>query len=61
MNWLVFHLISGDAFFTGVALLIVAVLTSVRASPSFRRIMALSLLLGLIAIVLTGPAHFPIT
>ena len=56
MNWLVFHLISGDAFFTGIVLLMIAAFASLRALPIFRRITALTFLLGLVAFVLSTTA-----
>ena len=56
MNWLVFHIVSGQAFFTGVALLILAVVSSMRSRPIYSRITALSFLIGIIAVVISSTA-----
>ncbi len=56
MNWLVYHIVSGQAFFTGVALLILAAVSSTRSRPIFRRITALSFLIGIIAVVISSTA-----
>ena len=56
MNWLVFHIVSGQAFFTGVALLILAVVSSTRSRPIYSRITVLSFLIGVIAIVISSTA-----
>ncbi len=53
MNWLVFHLVSGDAFFTGVALLIIAALATLRPVRTFRRVSLLAFFLGLTAVILS--------
>ena len=56
MNWLVYHIVSGQAFFTGVALLILAAVSSTRSRPIFRRTTALSFLIGIIAVVVSSTA-----
>ncbi|MCL4201961.1 MAG: hypothetical protein KJ000_05665 [Pirellulaceae bacterium] len=54
MNWLVFHIASGQAFFTGVALVIVAALASTRSHAACRRITGFCFLIGSIAIVVSA-------
>jgi len=49
MNVLVYHIVSGQAFFTGVALLVLAAYASTRSRPIFSRITVLSFLIGVIA------------
>ncbi|QDV50982.1 SGNH/GDSL hydrolase family protein [Gimesia fumaroli] len=49
MNPIVYHIASGQAFFTGVALIILAALLSLREHRLARRLMVLSFLLGVIA------------
>ena len=56
MNWLVYHVVSGQAFFTGVVLLIGAAFASTCATPVFRRLTALSFLTGIIAVVVSSTA-----
>ncbi len=56
MNWLVYHIVSGQALFTGVFLLILAAVSSTRSRPIFRRITALSFLIGIIAVVISSTA-----
>jgi hypothetical protein len=47
MNWLVYHIVSGHSFFTGVALLVLAAFASTRSRPIFSRITVLSFLIGI--------------
>lgn len=54
MNWLVYHIASGHAFFTGVGLVILAVLVSRRNKPIANRIAALAFLIGAIAITISS-------
>ncbi len=54
MNGLVFHIASGDAFFTGVVLLLIAAFSSSRLRPFFRRVTVLSFLMGAIAIAVSA-------
>ncbi len=56
MNGLVYHIVSGQAFFTGAALLVLAAFASTRTRPGFRRITALSFLIGVIAVVVSSTA-----
>ncbi len=56
MNWLVYHIVSGQAFFTGVVLLIIAVLTASAIRPALRRVSLVTFLIGIIAIVASSTA-----
>ncbi len=56
MNWLVYHIASGHAFFSGVAFIIVAVLASSRSTPVTKRIAALAFLIGTIAVAISSTA-----
>ncbi len=56
MNWLVFHIVSGHSFFTGVALVIIAALASTRSRPILKRVTVLAFLIGVIAIALSSTA-----
>lgn len=56
MNWIDYHIVSGQAFFTGVALLILAAVSSTRSRPIFSRITVLSFLIGIIAVVISSTA-----
>jgi acyl-CoA thioesterase I len=47
MNPIVYHIASGQAFFTGVVLVLLAALLSLRESSLARRVMVLSFLVGL--------------
>lgn len=54
MNWLVYHIASGHAFFTGVGLVILAVLVSRRNKPISNRIAVLAFLIGAVAITISS-------
>jgi len=54
MIWLVYHIVCGQAFFTGVGLLILAAVSSTRSRPIFSRITVLSFLVGVIAVVVSS-------
>jgi acyl-CoA thioesterase I len=54
MNWLIYHIASGHAFFSGVALLIVAALASTRSTPIARRLRVWALLIGVIAVAISS-------
>lgn len=54
MNPIVFHIASGEAFFTGVALIIVAALLSLRENRLARRLVVLSFLLGVILVAVSS-------
>jgi acyl-CoA thioesterase-1 len=56
MNWLVYHIVSGQSFVTGIALLVVAAFASTRTQPLFRRVTVLSFLTGVIAVVVSSTA-----
>ncbi|MDA8564167.1 GDSL-type esterase/lipase family protein [Mariniblastus sp.] len=56
MNWIVYHIASGHAFFTGVALLIAAVLASSSIRPAVKRVSVLTFLVGVIAIAVSSTA-----
>ena len=56
MNWLVYHIVSGDAFFSGVALIIVAALASTRSTAIATRVAVLGLLIGVIAVAISSTA-----
>lgn len=54
MNPIVFHLVSGQAFFTGSVLVMVAAWLSTRENRVAKRVMVLLFLLGMIAIVVSS-------
>lgn len=54
MNWLVYHIVSGHAFFTGIILLIVAALASSDSRAVFKRIQVLAFFVGIIAVVVSS-------
>lgn len=56
MHWLVYHIASGQAFFTGVLLVGLAVAASLSTRRLVRRLTVLCLLIGLIAVVLSSTA-----
>ena len=56
MNWLVYPIVSGQSFVTGLALLVVAAFASTRTKPIFRRVTVLSFLIGAIAVVVSSTA-----
>lgn len=54
MNPLVFHIVSGDVFFTGIMLLEAAVIASLSTHKTARRLVPLGLIFGLLAIVVSS-------
>lgn len=56
MNFLVYHIVSGQSFVSGVLLLVVAAFASTRSKPIFRRVTVLSFLIGTIAVVVSSTA-----
>ncbi len=56
MNWLVYHIVSGHAFFTGIILLVIAALASTASRPIFSRVSVLAFLVGVIAVVVSSTA-----
>jgi hypothetical protein len=56
MNWLVYHIVSGQAFFSGIILLVIAALASMSARPVYKRVTLLAFLIGTIAVVVSSTA-----
>jgi acyl-CoA thioesterase-1 len=56
MNWLVFHIVSGQAFFSGAFLIGVAAIVSVSNRPAIRRFTVSAFLLGSIAVLVSSTA-----
>ncbi len=56
MNCLVYHIASGQSFFTGVVLVIIAAVASTRSNPIAKRVVVLTFLLGAIAIAISSTA-----
>jgi len=56
MNWLVFHIVSGQAFFSGICLLILAGIASHRELSFLRRMSLLLFLVGCLAIIISSTA-----
>ncbi len=54
MNWLVYHVASGQAFFIGTAMVILAVAASARASPVTKRVVFPALVLGAVEIAISS-------
>tara|TARA_R110002095_G_scaffold78106_2_gene67075 strand:+ start:6269 stop:7126 length:858 start_codon:yes stop_codon:yes gene_type:complete len=54
VNPIVYHIVSGQAFFSGVVLIILAALLSLRENRMARRVMVLSVLLGMILIAVSS-------
>jgi acyl-CoA thioesterase I len=56
MNWLVYHIVSGQSFFTGIVLIVIAAFASTWTKPVFSRITVLSFLIGVIAVGVSSTA-----
>jgi acyl-CoA thioesterase I len=56
MNCVAYHIASGQSFFTGIALIVVAVVVSLLSRPIAKRISNLMLLLGVAAVVASSTA-----
>jgi len=56
MNWLVYHIVSGQSYFTGIALLLIAAMASLRSTRIFERITILAALIGILAVVISSTA-----
>jgi acyl-CoA thioesterase-1 len=56
MNWLVYHIASGHAFFSGVALILVAAVASIRSTPITKRLAVFAFLIGAIAVAISSTA-----
>jgi acyl-CoA thioesterase I len=54
MHWLLFHILSGHAFFTGVALVLVGAFASTRSRPISQRIAVWAVLVGVVSIVISS-------
>lgn len=54
MNYLVFHIVSGQSFFTGVILLIAAAVASIQTRPALCRLAVPGFLAGSLAIILSS-------
>ena len=54
MNWLVFHIVSGQAFFTGILLLNAAALASTRPQRIDQRITVFAFVIGVIGVVISS-------
>jgi acyl-CoA thioesterase-1 len=56
MNWLVYHFASGQAFFSGIALVVLAAAASISASRAVRRAAVLTFCVGVMAIAVSSSA-----
>lgn len=56
MNGLVFHIVSGHSFFTGIFLLAVAAFASTGSRPLFKRVTTLAFFTGAIAVFVSSTA-----
>ncbi len=56
MNWLVYHIVSGQAFFTGILLVVTGTLTTRRPKGLLRRLSTVMILLGWIAVAVSSTA-----
>ena len=56
MNWIVYHIASGHSFFSGLALVVLAVALAAWNHSVAKRLVAISLLIGLIAIFVSSTA-----
>lgn len=56
MNWIVYHIVSGQVFFTGIALLVIAAFASTVSRPISSRVSVLAFLVGIIAVVVSSTA-----
>ena len=56
MNWLVYHIASGHAFFSGAAFIVVGALASTRSTHVTKRLAVLAVLVGAIAIAISSTA-----
>jgi acyl-CoA thioesterase-1 len=54
MNWLVFHVASGQSFFSGIALVVVAAVASRSSNAVSKRVAVLGFVIGVIAIVISS-------
>lgn len=56
MNPLVYHIVSGQSFFTGIGLLIIAAVASGRTESAYGRVTVFAFLVGVIAVVTSSTA-----
>ncbi len=56
MNWLVYHIVSGHAFFSGVAFILVAAYASARSTPVSKRLTVLAFLIGALGVAVSATA-----
>jgi len=56
MNSLIYHIASGQAFFSGVTLIIVAAMASTRGTRLARRVAVLGFVIGIIAVAISSTA-----
>ncbi len=56
MNWVVYHIASGQAFFTGVALIVLAALADMLSHPIAKRVKIVAFSMGMIAVALSSTA-----
>lgn len=56
MNWLLFHIVSGHAFFSGVAFILVAAMASARSTLFRKRLAVLSFLIGALGVTVSATA-----
>lgn len=54
MNWLVYHIVSGQSFFSGCILLTVAAFASMRSQSIHKRITVMSFIIGIIAVAVSS-------
>ncbi len=53
---MIYHIVSGQAFFTGIVLLIVAAISSTQSQPVLRRVKATAFFIGVIAVAVSSTA-----
>lgn len=56
MNWLVYHIVSGQAFFSGIGLMVLSAWTRMQSRPAFRRLISLMFFAGLILMITSSTA-----
>jgi acyl-CoA thioesterase-1 len=56
MHPIVYHIVSGQSFFSGIGLLLLAVFAATRSKPIFKRVSVLAFCVGALAIVLSSTA-----
>ncbi|TVS15927.1 MAG: acyl-CoA thioesterase [Planctomycetaceae bacterium] len=54
MNWFIYHIASGHAFFTGIGVIMIAVWAGSRSSGGGKRVATWSLLLGALAVAISS-------